>query len=83
MENKIKVEDLIFDFVYELALRDAVMRTAYLGDKSELRKCQKAKKIVIEYADDIINGNHFDDNNFYEAAQNLCVSFKGYIKKSE
>lgn len=82
MEQKTEVDKLIFDFAYELALRDAVMRTAYLGDKSELRKCQKAKNIVREYADKIINGNHCNDE-FYKVADNLCNSFKGDIKIPE
>uniref|UniRef100_UPI0040297F59 hypothetical protein n=1 Tax=Eubacterium sp. TaxID=142586 RepID=UPI0040297F59 len=72
MEQKIEVDKLIFDFVYELALRDAVMRTAYLGDKSELRKNEYAKNIVRDYADDIINKKSFD---YYDIAKKLCDEF--------
>lgn len=83
MEQKIEVDKLIFDFVYELALRDAVMRTAYLGDKSELRKCQEAKNIVRKYANDIINGKFFHYDGYYDIATNLCHSFNPYIKVPE
>lgn len=72
MEQKIEVDKLIFDFVYELALRDAVMRTAYWGDKSELRKNEYAKNIVRDYADDIINKKSFD---YYDIAKKLCDEF--------
>lgn len=83
MEQKIEVDKLIFDFVYELALRDAVMRTAFLGDKSELRKCQEAKNIVRKYANDIINGKFFHYDGYYDIATNLCHSFNPYIKVPE
>lgn len=83
MEEKIEVDNLIFEFVYELALRDAVMRTAYLGDKSELRKCKEAKNIVRQYADDIIDGKFFDYDGYYKIAADLCNSFNPYIKVLE
>lgn len=83
MEEKIEVDNLIFEFVYELALRDAVMRTAYLGDKSELRKCKEAKNIVRQYADDIIDGKFFDYDGYYKIAADLCNSFNPYIKVPE
>lgn len=59
------------------------MRTAYLGDKSELRKCQEAKNIVRKYANDIINGKFLDYNEYLKIADSLCTEFKDYIKKSE
>lgn len=79
MEQKIEVDKLIFDFVYELALRDAVMRTAYKGDKSELRKCQKAKIEVRKYANSIFNEKSI---NYYDVAKNLCYEFN-YGKSGE
>lgn len=80
MEN---IDNLIFDFVYELALRDAVMRTAYLGDKSELRKCEEAKNIVRDYANNILDGKCFDYDGYFKKAENLCTFFNSYIKVPE
>lgn len=75
-KEEIKVDKLIFDFVYELALRDAVMRTAYLGDKNKLRENWKGKDIVFDYANKIINNNEFD---YYDIAKKLCNSFDKFI----
>lgn len=79
MKQKIEVDKLIFDFVYELALRDAVMRTAYLGDKSELRKNEDAKNIVRDYANETVNSKSFDYNKFYKIAEELCRKFNPEI----
>lgn len=52
-----KVDDAIFDFVYELALRDATMRKAFSGNREWLRKSEegnKAKQIVKNYINSVI-----------------------------
>lgn len=53
----------IFDFVYELAMRDATMRTAFSGDGKNIRQNLKAKNAVRKYIDNILSGNEYD---FYE-----------------
>lgn len=80
MEQKTEVDKLIFDFAYELALRDAVMRTAYLGDKNKLRENREGKDIVFDYANKIINNDEFD---YYGIAKDLCNSFDEFIEPKE
>lgn len=60
------IDDSIFDFVYEIALRDATMRSAYVGPHENLIKgehAQRVKKYINEYISNILNGNY---PNFYE-----------------
>lgn len=61
-----RIDDSIFDFVYEMALRDATMRSAYVGHNENLIKgehAQRVKKYINEYISNILNGNY---PNFYE-----------------
>lgn len=67
----------IFEFAYELALRDATIRTAYKGNKDELRKNRKAKSILKKYIDGIING---ESTNFDTVASDIEQSFENYVK---
>lgn len=53
----------IFDFVYEMAMRDATMRTAFSGDRKNIRQDLQAKNAVHRYIDNILFGNEYD---FYE-----------------
>lgn len=57
------VDCRIFDFVYEMAMRDATMRTAFLGDRKNIRQNLQAKNAVHRYIDNILSGNEYD---FYE-----------------
>lgn len=57
------VDYRIFDFVYEMAMRDATMRTAFLGDRKNIRQNLQAKNAVHRYIDNILSGNEYD---FYE-----------------
>ena len=53
----------IFDFVYEMAMRDATMRSAFSGDRKNIRQNLQAKNAVQKYIDDILTGK---DYSFYE-----------------
>lgn len=55
----------IFDFVYEMAMRDATMRRAFQvpGDRKNIRQNLQAKNAVHRYIDNILSGNEYD---FYE-----------------
>lgn len=57
------VDCIIFDFVYEMAMRDATMRTAFSGDRKNIRQNLQAKNAVHRYIDNILSGNEYD---FYE-----------------
>ncbi len=51
------VDDAIFDFVYEMALRDATMRKAFCGNRELLRegdRAEKAKDAVKTYVNSIV-----------------------------
>lgn len=57
------VDCRIFDFVYEMAMRDATMRTAFFGDRKNIRQNLQAKNAVHRYIVNILSGNEYD---FYE-----------------
>lgn len=67
----------IFEFAYELALRDATIRTAYKGNKAVLRRNNTAKKIIKDYIDSIIKGEPTD---FDSVASDVEQSFTEYVK---
>lgn len=67
------MNDKIFEFAYELALRDATIRTAYEGDKDKLRENKIATTELKGYIDGIINGNPIE---FDEVAEKIEESFK-------
>ena len=57
MENKEKIDERIFDFVYTLAMRDATMQRAYKGVKRQLWKNPGDEKgILKEYIENIFKG---------------------------
>lgn len=68
MTNQVSVDDKIFDFVYEMAMRDATMQMAYKVNKGENKsapkKCKGAKAIIRDYIDSLLNDTA--DNFFYE-----------------
>ena len=60
------VREKIFDFAYQMAMRDATLQKAYydeekINDKKHLLDCKKAKRIVKEYIDCILTGNNTPD----------------------
>ena len=66
------MEKEIFYFIYKTALRDAVMRTAYTGDRKKLLENKKAHDATKEYIDAVLDGKH---PNFYEAAEKVEKKF--------
>ncbi len=71
------MNDKIFEFAYELALRDATIRTAYGGDKDKLRENKNAKIMVKDYINGIIKAEPIE---FDAVAENVEESFKNYVK---
>ena len=70
-------QDAIFNFIYELSLRDATLQKAYAGSLDKLRNNDKAKGYVKEYIDKLMN-NELNDNSFLETAEKVENSFNGY-----
>lgn len=72
---KKNVEDHLFDFVYNMALRDAVMQKAYGGEKKHLGNCVKAKARIKEYIDSILDNNQPDFNTVAEDVEKAFADF--------
>lgn len=75
------INDPIFHFVYELALRDATLQKAYPGSTQPLRTNQDAKKIVRAYIDAVIHGCA-EQALFWSTAKQLEVSFAKHLPKA-
>lgn len=68
------IDEKIFDFAYEMAMRDAIMMKAYQGDKKAPKECTKAKRILKEYIDSLLLRGEWD---FYKIEE----EFEEQIKK--
>lgn len=67
MRNKsVRLNNTVFDFIYEMALADATRRV--LKDSGSLSECQNVRKTVKKYADDVVNGKEPD---FYKVANDV------------
>lgn len=70
------MEEYIFEFVFVYAMRDAVMRGAFAGEKKWLENVYDAKNIVKQYIDKILSGTFTSkeshDNDFLETAKKVC-----------
>lgn len=78
------IDEEIFNFAYELALRDAVNQTAFngigKGSKTRLRGCVAAKHKVKNYICQIFAGN---DPDFYDFAKPVEEAFACYNTEPE
>ena len=54
------VDEKVFDFIYSMALNDAMNRVSKEGDKSKLAGNKGIKEEVKKYANNIISGNETD-----------------------
>lgn len=80
MTNQVSIDDEIFNFVYEMAMRDTTMMKAYQGDKKAPKECEGAKEIVREYIDSLIKGERWDFYGIegqYEKAINSELKKRG------
>ena len=79
-----RTDEEIFNFAYELALRDAVNQTAFngigKGSKTRLRGCVAAKRKVKNYIGQIFAGNNPD---FYDFAKPVEEAFACYNTEPE
>lgn len=82
MKNEAKVRNEIFNFVYDIALRDATMRTAYPWSKddekrkeqrSKIFECDKAKKLTKHYIDSLLSVRN---PCFYDTVDEIRNAFK-------
>ena len=72
------LDEKIFNFAYEFALRDATLQNAYTGSLDVLRKNAEAKRILRSYIDTIFAGNA-NDGLFWETAQRIEASFAEFL----
>lgn len=82
--NKIDMKEKIFDFIYVIAMKDAVNQKAYNGERKWLWDVSKEeiKDIRVKlqsFIDDILNGNFYAkgtqneyDKKFIELARIIC-----------
>jgi len=57
MHNKIEIHDYVFEFIYAMAINDAMNRVSNSGDKRNIKKQDKIREIVKKHAEEIINGS--------------------------
>lgn len=67
-----EIQDKVFNFIYDMALRDAVLQRAYEGEKKHLFENTDARKITREYIDKVLSGEKPD---FYDAAIRVEQAF--------
>ena len=72
------IDEKIFSFAYEFALRDATLQNAYVGSLDFLRKNMDAKQVLASYIDAIFSGDANEDL-FWQTAQSIERSFSAYI----
>ena len=72
------LDEKIFNFAYEFALRDATLQNAYTGSLDVLRKNAEAKLILRAYIDTIFAGNAYE-GLFWETAQRIEESFAAFL----
>jgi len=78
----IDTDTAIFEFVYKMAMRDATLRKAYLGEKTGLTEITGAKSAVREYIINVFKGfdsQQIHDKCFYDTVDKVCVSINTYI----
>lgn len=74
----INIEKKIFDFAYELALRDATLQNAYTGSLGSLRQNDEAKRILKAYINAVLAGNA-NEALFWQTAQAIEASFDSFL----
>lgn len=76
----INSDDLIFEFIYVIAMRDATNQQAYKGEKAWLTKQENYENwidVLREFVYSVIDGNQFSnptdyDNEFIKVAEQIC-----------
>lgn len=76
------MNDCIFHFVYDAALRDATLRNAYMGSLSILRENVEAKELVRAYIDRILSGRA-GATELQETLLNVEQSFARYLMQRD
>lgn len=76
------LDEKIFNFAYEFALRDATLQNAYTGSLDVLRKNAEAKLILRAYIDTIFAGSA-NEGLFWETAQRVEESFAAFLDGSQ
>ena len=81
MEDNKTMQDYLFAFAYEEALRDATLMQSFAGEKAYLKKCCAGKKAVREYVDGILSGKQ--EKSFDETEKAVEDAFNCFIKSNE
>ena len=81
MEDNKTMQDYLFDFAYEEALRDATLMKSFAGEKAYLKKCCDGKKAVREYVDGILSGKQ--EKTFDDIEKAVEAAFNCFIKSNE
>ena len=75
------VAEKVFDFVYDSALRDAVLQQAFKGEKHWISEVNEAKELVRAYVDRLLNGGcdgeREHDAFFLKTANKICIAVNG------
>lgn len=79
--KEFSLEERIFDFAYEMALRDATLQQSYKGtDKKALRTNNEARQFVNEYIKAVFMGTQ---PCFYDTERKVENSFRVFIKNKK
>ena len=70
------IQDKMFNFIYTLSLRDALLRNAYKYPKKPLFNNIHARDILKNYVNDVLNGANY---NFYEIEKEIENSFRNFL----
>lgn len=71
------LEEKMFDFMYQLALKDAIQQKAFKGKKKHLIENNDSKNLLKQFVDNLLNGN-IKENEFDEKFKELL----GGVEKS-
>lgn len=81
-----ELSDKIFDFIYKVSMRDAVLRGAYEGDRKEIDDIEAPKKALQNYIDELLNngfsGQDDHDRLFLNTAKEICQGINNSDKAS-
>ncbi len=84
MSELVSIDDKIFEFIFQMAFRDATMRKAfpkrpgeldddYSDRKNRIKNNVLVRKIIRQYLSDIVDGNDNDkDDICYQVIEEIC-----------
>lgn len=76
------LDEKIFSFAYEFALRDATLQKAYTGSLATLRQNTDAKQVLKAYINTVFDRNA-DEDLFWETARRVEHSFSAFLGEQQ